>query len=106
MSGGGGVEIITLRDVYDALMRLSGAVEAARVGNEQLVRTNNDHEGRLRTLEAELSTAKETARTTATTVVDHESRIRDNEKWSRGLPVALVLAAASLLLAAFGVWGH
>lgn len=102
VSGSGGVEIITLRDVYDALMRLSGAVEAARVGNEQIATTSRDHEGRLRTVEAEVAPMKGTA----AVVVDHETRVRDLEKWARGLPVALVVSLASLILAAVAVWGQ
>lgn len=96
-----GVEI-TIRDIYDALMRLTGQVEAGRASDEVLRATSKDHEDRLRRTELELAALRELIRVTG----DHEGRVRDLEKWARALPAALIVSLASLAVAAVAVFAH
>lgn len=93
-----GVEI-TLRDLYDLLMTLTGQVQASMSQGEANRATGVDHETRIRELEATAAAAKETGRI----AVDHEVRMRDVERWRRALPVALVVSLASLAAAALAV---
>lgn len=96
---GGGVEI-TLRDLYDLLMTLTGQVQASMSQGESNRARGEDHEARLRALETTASAAKETSRV----AVDHEVRIRDVERWRRALPVALLVSLASLICTAIAVF--
>lgn len=99
MSVGGGVEI-TLRDLYDLLMTLTGQVQASMSQGEANRARGDDHEMRIRELELTAATAKETNRV----AVDHEVRMRDVERWRRALPVTLVVSLASLIAAALAVF--
>lgn len=90
---------ITLRDLYDLLMTLTGQVQASMSQGEANKATALDHEARLRELETTAAAARETGRI----ALDHELRMRDLERWRRALPVALVVSLASLAGAALAV---
>lgn len=47
-----------------------------------------------------------TVTTTATTVADHEVRIRGLERWRYALPTSLFVSAASIAVALIGLFKH
>jgi hypothetical protein len=99
--GGGGLEI-TIRDIYDALMRLTGQVQASLSTGENLKRTADDHEQRLRIVEGGAGAGVEVARD----VADHEGRLRAVENWQRALPLTALISVAALGTALAGaLWG-
>lgn len=83
---------ITARDVYDAVLVLTGQVQAALMSTDALKATTADHEQRLRAISADMAVLAEVARVAQ----DHEQRLRAQEKWARAMPLALVLAVLSL----------
>lgn len=99
--GGSGLEI-TIRDIYDALMRLTGQVQASLATGETLKRTADDHELRLRNIEDKTGAGAEVARD----VSDHETRLRVVENWQRALPLTALISVAALGTALAGaLWG-
>lgn len=82
---------ITSREIYDAVVRLTGRVD---VLIEQQSTTHNevqDHENRLRSLEQQAASRKD--------ISDHEHRLRSLERSRWPLPsVAAALALAAVIL--------
>jgi hypothetical protein len=73
------VVVITLRDVYDALVKLDATVAAGTAATSSL-------QGTVTTLQA--------------TVLDHETRLRGTERRSWAYPATIATALVNLALAA------